>query len=83
MSEEQLKAFAAAVQSDPTLQQKLKDAETEVIVAIAKDAGFTINAEELNRSQTNLSDDDLERMAGGWKPEDGFCTIGFALTCIF
>ena len=41
MSGEQLKAFIAKVQADPSLQEQLK-AEGADVVAIAKAAGFTI-----------------------------------------
>ena len=42
MSEEQLKAFWEAIQSDPALQQKLQGVtDPASIVEIAKEAGFT------------------------------------------
>ena len=45
MSEEQLKAFWEAIQSDPALQQKLQGVKNPAsIVEIAKEAGFTISA---------------------------------------
>ena len=68
MSEEQLKAFISKVQSDESLQNKLK-AEGADVVAIAKEAGFNITAAELMRAQAQaineLSDEDLEAAAGG------------------
>ena len=64
MSEEQLKAFIAKVQSDPSLQEQLK-AEGADPVAIAKAAGFSITTEDLKEHRQNLSDDDLEAVAGG------------------
>ena len=67
MSEEQLKAFIAKVQADTSLQEQLK-AEGADVVAIAKAAGFSISTEDLNSHQShrqNLSDDDLEGVAGG------------------
>ena len=82
MSEEQLKAFLEAVQADATLQEKLKAAsDTDGVVAIAKAAGFVISAEELQRSQTEvsdeaLSDEELEGVAGGGENTLGFgCTL--------
>ncbi len=63
MSEEQLKAFIAKVQGDTSLQEQLK-AEGADVVAIAKAAGFTITTEDLN-SRQNLTDDELEGVAGG------------------
>ena len=65
MSEEQLKAFIAKVQADPSLQEQLK-AEGADVVAIAKAAGFSITTEDLNSHRQNLtSDDELEGAAGG------------------
>ena len=64
MSEEQLKAFIAKVQADPSLQEQLK-AEGADVVAIAKAAGFSITTEDLNSHRQNLTDDELEGAAGG------------------
>ncbi|WP_413357964.1 Nif11-like leader peptide family natural product precursor [Prochlorococcus sp. MIT 1201] len=64
MSEEQLKAFIAKVQGDTSLQEQLK-AEGADVVAIAKAAGFTITTEDLNSHRQNLTDDELEGVAGG------------------
>jgi len=66
MSEEQLKAFMEAVKADADLQEKLKAADnTDAIVAIAKTAGFVISAEEPKRVQAEISEDELESVAGG------------------
>ena len=69
MSEEQLKAFMEAVKADAGLQEKLNAAaDSEAVVAIAKEAGFLISAEDLQRSQgqeTEISEEDLEGVAGG------------------
>ena len=63
MSEEQLKAFLEAVQSDTALQENLKSAQTsEEVSAIAKEAGFTLSSHEF---QTALEDAELEAAAGG------------------
>ena len=64
MSEEQLKAFIAKVQADASLQEQLK-AEGADPVAIAKAAGFAITTEDLNTHRQNLSDEELEGVAGG------------------
>ena len=64
MSEEQLKAFIAKVQADALLQEELK-AEGADPVAIAKAAGFTITTEDLEAHRQNLSEDELEGVAGG------------------
>ena len=65
MSEEQLKAFIAKVQADTSLQEQLK-AEGADVVAIAKDAGFSITTEDLKEQRQTLSDDELEGVAGGY-----------------
>ena len=66
MSEEQLKAFLEAVKADAGLQEKLKAAgHTDAVVAIAKAVGFVITAEELKRAQAEISEEELEGVAGG------------------
>ena len=66
MSEEQLKAFLSAVRADAALQEQLKAAgDADDVVAIAKAAGFVISAEELERAQTEVSEQELEVVAGG------------------
>ena len=69
MSEEQLKAFLEKVKGDITLQQKLKSAADAVVVAaIAKEAGFSISADEITHAKptyTELSDNDIESLVGG------------------
>ena len=66
MSEEQLKAFMEAVKADAGLQEKLKAAaDSDAVVAIAKEVGFMISAEELQRAQAEISEEDLEGVAGG------------------
>ena len=67
MSEEQLKAFLEKVQGDTSLQEKLKEAKCEgCVVDIAKEAGFSISAEDLKKAQSEVSDGDLEEAAGGF-----------------
>ena len=82
MSEEQLKAFIAKVQADTSLQEQLK-AEGADVVAIAKAAGFSITKEDLKTARQNLSDDELEGMAGGCllsAVTDPIVTIAFTCT---
>ena len=69
MSEEQLKAFLEAVKADAGLQEKLKAAAgADVVVVIAKEAGFVISAEIAKEvpGRQELSDEELESAAGGW-----------------
>ena len=69
MSEEQLKAFLEKVKSDTELQEKLKAAASaEATVEIAKEAGFSITAEDIQSMQSttvDMSDAELEAAAGG------------------
>ena len=66
MSDEQLKAFWDAIQSDSALQQKLQGVtDLGAIVDIAKEAGFTISVEELEQAQKELSDEQLDGATGG------------------
>ena len=66
MSEEQLKAFLEAVRADAGLQEKLKAAnDADSVVEIAKAAGFQISAEELKKAQAEVSEEELEDVAGG------------------
>ena len=66
MSEEQLKAFMEAVKADAELQEKLNAAaDADAVVAIAKAAGFVISAEELREVQAEISEEELEGVAGG------------------
>ena len=67
MSEEQLKAFLEKVKADTSLQEKLNEAaDADAVVEIAKEAGFSITAEDIMQSSTvELSDEELEGAAGG------------------
>ena len=66
MSEEQLKAFLEAVKADAGIQEKLKAAaDADAVIAIAKEAGFVISADNLKRAQAEVSDEELEAAAGG------------------
>ena len=66
MSEEQLKTFLEKATGDASIQDKLKAAaDIDSVVAIAKEAGFSIFAEELKKAQSELSFEELEGVAGG------------------
>ena len=66
MSEEQLKAFLEKVKVDTNLQEKLKaTADSNAVAVIAKEAGFSISADDLAKAQSELSDEELEGVAGG------------------
>ena len=66
MSEERLKAFMEAAMADAGLQEQLKAAvDADAVVAIAKAAGFLITTEAVNSAQQEISDEELEGVAGG------------------
>ena len=68
MSEEQLKAFWEAIQAYTALQQKLQGVtDPDAIVAIAKEAGFSISADDLKTAMgiVELSEEELGGVAGG------------------
>ncbi len=78
MSEEQLKAFLEIVKADSSLQEKLKAAaDANAVAAIAKEAGFMISVDDLNKKgQSEISDEELEGVAGGkesFRYHDLFC----------
>ena len=79
MSEEQLKAFLEKVKGDTSLQEKLKAAASpEAAIEIAKAAGFAITAEDIQSMQSptaEVSDEELEGAAGGWR-RTGICGGG-------
>ena len=66
MSDQQLKAFLEKVKGDTSLQEKLEAAvDSDAALAIAKDAGFIISADDLKNAQAELSEEELEEVAGG------------------
>ena len=65
MSEEQLKSFLEKVKADTSLREKLKGAaDADAALAITKEAGFMISADEL-KAFSELSVEELENVAGG------------------
>ena len=69
MSEEQLKAFLEAVKADTSLEEKLKAAgDAYAVIALAKAAGFLISVDELKKAQSEISEEELEGVAGGLPP---------------
>ena len=77
MSVEQLKAFVEKVKSDTSLQDKVKAAASpEAAIEVAKAAGFSITLEDISSMQSeteeeDLSDEELEGMAGGFTQRPG------------
>ena len=81
MSEEQLKAFLEKVKGDTSLQEKLNGAaDADAVVEIAKAAGFSITAEDIQSLQSptaELSDEELEGAAGGRGCPGYYLTLQF------
>jgi len=73
MSEDQLNAFIEKVKSDTSLQEKLKAAtDYDAVLVIAKEAGFSVSADDLRNAQSvDPSDKELESAAGGQKCDCG------------
>ena len=70
MSEEQLKAFLEKAKGDTRLKEKLKAAaDAKAVTVIAKEAGFNVSADNITQAQADLSDQDLEGVAGGKENE--------------
>ena len=82
MTKEQLNAFLEKAKADTSLQEKLKAAASpEAAIEIAKDAGFSITAVDIQSMQSatvELSDEELEGAAGGQKIPQIFVTPGIA-----
>ena len=73
MSEEQLKAFIAKAKDNQSIQDKLKAAKSpEDVVSIAKEHGHEFTADKF----TELSEEELEGVAGGTFPSGGSCCLG-------
>ena len=76
MSLERLKAFLAKVKGDSNLQEQINIAESSKdVLAIAKEAGFSISADDLKKAHielewAELSDEELEGVTGGKPSED-------------
>ena len=66
MSVERLNAFLEKVKDDTSLQEKLKGAsDADAVAAIAENAGYKISSEVIKKSMSQLTDKELEGLAGG------------------
>lgn len=73
MSDEQLSGLLARLKEDAGLREKLKTAaDLDAILTIARDAGFDVSKSDWLRLQARqaleLSDEELEEVAGGISP---------------
>ena len=81
MSEEQLKAFLEKVKADTSLQEKLKAAaDSDAVLAIAKEAGFSVSVGDLKNAQSEVSEEELEEGVAGrtGDPSNGPCIFKHA-----
>lgn len=66
-----IQAFLVKVRGDSNLQEKLKAAtDSDAVVSIAKEEGFSISADDLTKALLELSDEELEGVAGGKRDLD-------------
>ena len=80
MSEEQLAALLAKIKEDAGLQEKLRGAaDLDAAVALAKEAGFDVSKADWLKYQAEqpfeLSDEELEGVAGGGRTAQTKCAI--------
>jgi predicted ribosomally synthesized peptide with nif11-like leader len=80
MSEEQLAALLAKLKNDAELQEKLKGAgDLDTALTMAKDAGFDVSKADWLGHQAKqtleLSDDELEVVAGGYNDDTTGCSF--------
>ena len=83
MTQEQLTAFIANAKGNTSLQEQLKAAaDINAVAVIAKDAGFSISADDLTKAQSEISEEELEGVAGGagsWRAGWGPCRIRLSM----
>jgi predicted ribosomally synthesized peptide with nif11-like leader len=88
MSEEQLSALLAKLKEDAGLREKLQGAgDLDAAVALAKEAGFDVSKADWLKYQANqtleLSDEELERVSGGFLTIGPCITIGPWISAVF
>ena len=77
MTQEQLTAFLANAKGNTSLQEQLKAAaDINAVAVIAKDAGFSISADDLTKAQSEISEEELEGAAGGGSCGACWMTVG-------
>ncbi len=65
MTHEQLTAFIIYAKGDLSLQEKLKvAADVDAVAAITQEAGFRISADDWKKAQPEISEKELEGVAG-------------------
>ena len=70
---ETLKKFLEEISADEELMKKACTASEEEILALAKEKGYELTAEDLKKQASELSEDELETVAGG---KSCYCALG-------
>ena len=71
MSKENLEQFMSKVADSEELQAKIgEQIDADVLVALGAECGCEFTAEELQEA-AELSDDELDEVAGGWRVDGG------------
>ena len=73
---ENLKKFLEAASVNEEYAEKIKHADSEeAVIALAKEMGFTLTAEDLKKEEAirEISDDELAAVTGG---ENCYCIVG-------
>ena len=52
--------------SHPLVGEAQPSAKGDAVTAIAREAGFSISADDLTKAQSEISEEELEAAAGGW-----------------
>ena len=66
MTSGQLKAFIEKIKGDEALRLRLKEVQSEADwCAIAKEEGFNVNIDEYQKCFDEISEEELEGVAGG------------------
>ena len=70
---ENLNKFLELVSKDAELVEKVRTADMETLITIAKEVGIVLTEADLTPPSTEISDDELDVVAGG---KDCYCAIG-------
>lgn len=71
---ENMKKLMEAISANPELAERLENATKEDVIAIAKELGIELTDADFEQQPSELSDDELDAVAGGVKG-DCFCPI--------
>ena len=70
---ENLNKFLELVSKDAELTEKVRVADPETLITIAKEAGIDLTVADLEQSSVEMSDAELDIVAGG---TDCYCAVG-------